>query len=338
MSAQKSKKFSFLTTAYKTEAYLGDTIESVLAQTSPDWELVVVDNGMDDAIAAIVQSYASDERIRLVRQENKGYAGGVMAAAEAASGDFFVVLDSDDQVLPGFCRAVAALVDSDPGVDAVGCDAFRFDDDGLDLPIGYYRSTNIKKKPDPKHRLNLTDLVGGYVPYYTAAIRQSVWEEVGGYDRGDQELHESVVIWLRMVDRYDIRVLPQRLARFRLRSDSLTRDPKAVEAFAEELERSFSYAAPSDEEAKAALESTLRTLRYWVLLRRARFALLSGDDVGARLAAREAFAQRRTVRAAMVLAAVNIAPGALRVAHPAKQKITTKLSHAVGRLVSAIKR
>ncbi|MEC3955854.1 glycosyltransferase family A protein [Nocardia sp. CDC153] len=330
--------FSFLTTAYKTEAYLRDTIESVVAQTFPDWELIVVDNGMSDEIAEIVESYREDPRIRLVRQENKGYDGGVMAASAVATGRAVVVLDSDDQVMPEFCETIQAVFDAEPGIDAIGCDAYRFDDTGADLPVAYYRSTNVKQKPDPAHRLTLTDLLGGLMPYYTAAIRRPAWDAVGGYDRGGQELHESVAIWIRMVGRYDIRVLPQRLARFRIRGDSLTRDPAKVYAFMEELERSFSWAAPADPEAKAALDKTLRTFRYWVLLRKAQQALLAHDDAEARRSARAAFAQRKTFRAAAVTAAVTVAPGALRKVHPLKQQVSERITRIAGRIATATRR
>ncbi|QLY27727.1 glycosyltransferase family 2 protein [Nocardia huaxiensis] len=339
MGTQPPPAFSFLTTAYKTEDYLRDTIDSVVAQTIPDWELVVVDNGMSDEIAAIVGEYAaSDRRIRLVRQENKGYDGGVMAAAAAATGRYFVVLDSDDQVLPGYCETIQRAFDAEPDIAAVGCDAVRFDDTGADLPVGYYRSTNVKQKPDPTKRLRLADLLGGLVPYYTAAVRREAWEAVGGYDRGGQELHESVAIWIRMVRDYDIRVLPQRLARFRIRSDSMSRDPAKVEAFMAELERSFAWAAPEDPEAQAALDKTLRTFRYHVLLRRAQLAFLDRDDKAAAQAAKDAFGQRKTVRAAAIVAAVSLFPGALRRVHPVKQEISGRVARVAGRVVSAVQR
>ena len=75
---------SFLTTAYQTEQYVSETIKSVLAQTRGDWELIVVDNGNSDEMARIIGNYTSDPRITLIRQDNKGYVGGVSAAAAVA--------------------------------------------------------------------------------------------------------------------------------------------------------------------------------------------------------------------------------------------------------------
>src|ERR1700760_3008619 len=110
---------SFLTTVYGTEDYLPAMIESVRAQTAPGWELVIVDNGMSDAVVEIVSRYASDGRIRLVRQENRGYRGGVTAAADAATGRYLSVLDSDDKVMPAFVGTMTEAVGGEPGIDAV---------------------------------------------------------------------------------------------------------------------------------------------------------------------------------------------------------------------------
>ena len=72
---------SFLVSAYQTEDIVGETIRSVLAQTSGDWELIVVDNGNSDEMACVVGQFTDDPRITLIRQENKGVRGGVTAAA-----------------------------------------------------------------------------------------------------------------------------------------------------------------------------------------------------------------------------------------------------------------
>lgn len=127
-------RLSFVTPAYRTEAYLPDTIRSVLAQTSDEWELVVVDNGNSDEVASIVGSYA-DPRIRLIRQENRGYTGGVMAGAAVARGDYLSVLDSDDQLTPDFVARILGFLESRPEADAVGCDAHLFLD-GEENPFG----------------------------------------------------------------------------------------------------------------------------------------------------------------------------------------------------------
>ena len=100
--------FSILCSVHGTERYLAATIESVLAQTVTDWELIVVDNGMSDAVVAVVEPFLADPRIRLVRQENQGLGGGIDAAAAVATGRYYAVLDSDDLLMPEFCARPAA--------------------------------------------------------------------------------------------------------------------------------------------------------------------------------------------------------------------------------------
>ena len=136
---------SFLTTAYRTEQYVSETIKSVLAQTRGDWELIVVDNGNSDEMARIVGNYTSDPRITLIRQDNKGYVGGVSAAAAVAQGRYLCVLDSDDAVQPNYCERIGALIDGDPGIDAVGCNAMLFrEPDDRQKPGEYFDSIGRK--------------------------------------------------------------------------------------------------------------------------------------------------------------------------------------------------
>ena len=96
---------SFLTSAYQTERYVSETIESVLAQTRGDWELIVVDNGNSDEMARIVSNYTSDPRITLIRQENKGIGGGLGAAANAADGRYLCPLAQRRCTGPPLLRA-----------------------------------------------------------------------------------------------------------------------------------------------------------------------------------------------------------------------------------------
>ena len=209
-------RFGFLISAYQTEQYVRGTLDSVISQTCGDWEVIVVDNGNSDAIAAIVGEYIADPRIKLVRHENRGIVGGVTSAAEQATGRYLCVLHSDDQLMPEFCAAVGKFLDSDPAIDAVCVDAYQFEDEGGNLSVGYLRSIRVKKRSGPSNRLTMVDVLGGFVPYYTAAIRRETWDAVGGWDPGIPDVDASVVIWLRMVGEHDVRLLPDRLARYRL--------------------------------------------------------------------------------------------------------------------------
>ena len=78
--------------------------------------------------------------------------------------------------------------------------------------------------------------------------------------------------------------------------------------------------------------AAMRKLRYNESIRRECFALLDGDIGAARMAAKVAFAQRRTARSATLVAALTVAPGLLRQVYPAKRRLTDTVEHALGRL------
>ena len=210
---------SFLTTAYQTEQYVSETIESVLAQTRGDWELIVVDNGNSDEMARIIGNYTSDPRITLIRQDNKGYVGGVSAAAAVAEGRYLCVLDSDDAVQPNYCERIGALIDADPGIDAVGCNAMLFcePDDGQ-KPGEYFALIGRKAAPDPSRSATFTELLNEGVPPYVGTIRREAWDALGGYE-SSADVEPDVVLWLRLASTgRDVRILPDTLIRSRRRA------------------------------------------------------------------------------------------------------------------------
>ena len=103
MRADQDRLVSVITCCYNMEAYIGETIRSVQAQTYPDWEMIVVDDGSTDGSAAAVQALAENEpRIRLIRQENRGSAAARNVGIRAARGRYIALLDADDLWHPDF--------------------------------------------------------------------------------------------------------------------------------------------------------------------------------------------------------------------------------------------
>ena len=113
-------KVSVIMPAYNRETYIRESIDSVLAQSFTDFELIVVDDGSTDATAAIVESY-TDRRIRLIRQSNGGVSVARNTGLEAARGRFITFLDSDDLYYPDFLNTLFRLIRSTK-TDMVFCD------------------------------------------------------------------------------------------------------------------------------------------------------------------------------------------------------------------------
>ncbi|WP_210725951.1 glycosyltransferase family 2 protein [Modicisalibacter radicis] len=91
--------FSVVMPVYNVETYVAEAIDTVLAQTFTDFELIIVDDGGLDGSMAICRSY-TDPRIRIVTQENRGLAGARNTGIAAARGEFVALLDSDDRWHP----------------------------------------------------------------------------------------------------------------------------------------------------------------------------------------------------------------------------------------------
>ena len=87
-------RFSVIIPAYNAEATLARALDSVLAQTWPAYEIIVVDDGSSDATAAVVAMYG--DKVRYLYQYNAGVSAARNAGAEAASGDWLAFLDADD--------------------------------------------------------------------------------------------------------------------------------------------------------------------------------------------------------------------------------------------------
>src|SRR5688572_24151049 len=94
-------RVSIIVPAYNRANWLPYTVRSVLAQTMPDFELIVVDDGSTDTTRELIGSFAqNDPRVRYVYQENQGRSVARNNGAALAQGDYIGVLDSDDEYLP----------------------------------------------------------------------------------------------------------------------------------------------------------------------------------------------------------------------------------------------
>jgi glycosyltransferase involved in cell wall biosynthesis len=94
-------RISVIIPVYKAENYLAECIDSVLAQTFSDFELILVDDGSPDNCAAICRDYITkDSRIRFLQQENQGQAAARNHAMTIAEGAWICFVDSDDLIHP----------------------------------------------------------------------------------------------------------------------------------------------------------------------------------------------------------------------------------------------
>ena len=100
---------SVIVPVYKSEAFLGKCVESLLAQSFQDFELLLVDDGSPDDSGAMCDAYAAkDSRVRVIHKPNGGVSSARNAGLDAARGDYVVFVDSDDYVDPSYLEGASA--------------------------------------------------------------------------------------------------------------------------------------------------------------------------------------------------------------------------------------
>jgi glycosyltransferase involved in cell wall biosynthesis len=195
--AHPGPTFSIVIPAYNAASTIGAAIESVLAQTRGDFELIVVDDGSTDGTARSVEQYSSD-RIRLIRQANAGQASARNTALKAARGEYVSLLDSDDLWLPTYLEEMAKALEAEPTAAVAYPDAWVFDQEIAKIARAtakeVWNPPYIPREPDSFFRALLR--YGNFV-FVGATMRRSVVSEVGPF-RGGVDGAEDYELWLRI--------------------------------------------------------------------------------------------------------------------------------------------
>ena len=250
----KSKpRFSVLIPLYNKEREVGEALRSVLAQTLPPEEIVVVDDGSTDNGAAVVEALAARHpAIRLIRQPNAGVCAARNRAAAVATGDYLTLLDADDAWRPRFLEEIAALIAEFPGCGFY-CTAFDIRSHEGEFPADCPSERGIVGNffRDSAHR---------YIAIPSAScIPRSVFEAVGGFPDG-MKIGEDLYVWVLIARRWPVCFSPERLCRYSRvasnRSSAIYTPERTVYSF----EALYDPEAPEEEReflARAALGKSL---------------------------------------------------------------------------------
>lgn len=143
---------------YNRENFIGKTLDSLLAQTYSDFEIIVSDNGSTDNTEAICRDYAQrDQRIRYIRQpQNLGLLGNFNFVMKEAHGKYFMWTASDDLCEPEFVGELVKCLDNDPELALVMADLKYISDKGVEVKVNKLDSIRLDEvETDWDHKREL---------------------------------------------------------------------------------------------------------------------------------------------------------------------------------------
>jgi glycosyltransferase involved in cell wall biosynthesis len=203
---------------YNGAAYLAAAIDSVLAQTLEDFELILVDDGSTDDTPRIVADYAArDARVRPVRKANSGIAETLNQGFREATAEWVARLDADDLMLPERLERQLAFVAADPALAAAGSYYEIIDAAG--------RSHGVRM-PLPRDRAELERFIAAREPlsflHPSMLIRRQTALDLGGYRR-ETEPAEDVDLFARMLATgAPILIQPEVLLQYRVHAGAIS--------------------------------------------------------------------------------------------------------------------
>ncbi|WP_283786878.1 glycosyltransferase family 2 protein [Bermanella sp. WJH001] len=215
-----------VTPSYKAERYLAHTIESVIAQTYPHWEMLLVDDSSPDNSNKLIESYAErDNRIKLVKlKENSGAAVARNKAIELAKGRYISFLDSDDTWLPTKLEQQVGYMQKN-GI-AFSYSAYEKVDE-LGVVIG---KVGVPEKVGYSDLLKVCS-IGCLTAIYDTSMLGKVYMPL---IRKRQDLG----LWLRILKTIPFAyATPGVLAQYRIRSDSISANKKVAAQYTWKLYR-----------------------------------------------------------------------------------------------------
>ena len=280
MNGRRPPLVSVVMPVYNGERYLAEAIESILAQTHSDLELIVVDDRSTDASAAIVRDYADrDERVRLVQHDrNRGSGPARNSGIAVSRGDFIAAMDCDDISLPQRLEKQAAFLQANPDIGVV---ASFLQTAAADL-------TERQSQEFPRqHALIVLDWIlwgRTTMPGAVHMARREVLQAVGGYK--DAPIYaDDRVLYARLLFKTRFANLPETLyvyrqhakqkSEFARRNQQALREDTALRrAWLKRVSGNFSRA--DLERFERLLWSKNFGWREWWLLRRDLRRLLTG--------------------------------------------------------------
>ena len=186
-------KVSILMAAYNAIPFIEEAVHSVLRQTVSDWELIIVDDGSTDGTSDYLESFASDQRFRSLKQDNAGPSIARERALNLARGKYVLYLDADDRIFPDTVERLSKALDDAPDAVAVYGYKVRISADGKPLqdPSKIPPYTPLRDGHLTRHLL-----VENHISLGSIMCRKDALDKVDS--QTEQRYGEDWLIWARL--------------------------------------------------------------------------------------------------------------------------------------------
>ena len=217
-------KVSVIIPTYQRAHLIRESIDSVLAQTYRDFEIIVVDDGSTDGTHEVVAGYRN--RVRYIYQENRGPSSARNSGIKAAQGEFIAFQDSDDLWLPEKLASQVPLFDRDPEIGLVYCDMSYFRSDG---PCD--RPSSFKSHAPPASGYALRELFVNGTPMHTptAIVMRHCFDNAGMFDERLVDF-EDQAMWFRIARVFKIDYVDAPLVQCRVDDETHPRKDELLSA------------------------------------------------------------------------------------------------------------
>lgn len=207
---------SIIVPVFNGEKYLRESLDSILNQTYPNIEILVMDDASTDSTPQIIASYG--DRVKCVRQaQNKGIYANANDGIALAEGKYIAVYHSDDIYDPRIVEREVRYLEENSRVGAVFCKDIFVDGDNLE-----YGRLQLQREVSGERPLEYPVVLNALLEYKNAMfvcpaamVRASVYEDVGVY-RQEQFFNTSdLEMWLRIARKYPLAIIDDYLLRYR---------------------------------------------------------------------------------------------------------------------------
>lgn len=208
-------KISVILTSFNHEKYIREAMDSVLNQTFTDYELIIWDDASSDGSWAVINSY-SDLRIKAFRNEvtKRGIYGINKAIFEVATGEYIAIHHSDDVWEFDKLEKQVAYLETHSEIGAVFTWVGIVDENGAKLENNWFDQENKTRW----QWLNQFFLEQNHLNHPSVLIRRECYQDVGMYRYGLAQTGDAEM-WSRVLVRFSIHVIQERLTKHRLFSD-----------------------------------------------------------------------------------------------------------------------